>query len=404
MSTKKYMNKIKVIKTEKDYEEALELMSVLIDASPEPTSDDGEKLSLLATLIEDYELKTFPESLPDPVDAILFRMDQSDLKPKDLIPFIGSKSKVSEVLSRKRPLTIAMMRSLQSGLGIPASVLLKEPEDNLDYANWDNKLVKEMTSRGYIPSSAMDEDKRGPLIKSFFTMLGTSQTNFVGMLRQSHYRSSPTTDKRALAAWSEYILKKASEIKPPKKYEDGTVNLDFMQTLAKLSVNVDGPILAKEHLLKYGIILIIEPHFPKTFLDGATLLINKDYPVIGLTLRLDRVDNFWFTLMHELAHISLHYNDDINLFFDEIEGVTITEVDEKENQADRLASEALVPKNKWQVSPAREIPSVMAAKSLAKELGIHIAIVAGKMRHEGGKYMYLNKIVNEEKVRHLFNS
>ena len=77
----------------------------------------------------------------------------------------------------------------------------------------------------------------------------------------------------------------------------------------------------KNILRKIGIVVVIEPHFPKTYLDGATILVNKDNPIIGLTLRFDRLDNYWFTLMHEVAHIALHYNEDISLFYDEFENV-----------------------------------------------------------------------------------
>jgi len=148
--------------------------------------------------------------------------------------------------------------------------------------------------------------------------------------------------------------------------------------------------------------LVIEYNFPKTYLDGATILTNKDNPVIGLTLRHDRLDNFWFTLMHELSHIALHFNQDINLFYDEIEGVKGVDLNSIERDADKLAREALVPASKWENSPAKLIPSPMAAQSLADELGIHIAIVAGVMRHEHKNYYYLNKIVNDFKVKQFF--
>ena len=159
--------------------------------------------------------------------------------------------------------------------------------------------------------------------------------------------------------------------------------------------------MAQKHLKDIGIILVIEPHFSKTYLDGAAILVNKENPVIGLTLRHDRLDNFWFTLMHELAHISLHYNQDISLFYDELETASAG-LDEKEQEADELAEESLLPKAKWEVSPARLIPSSMAANSLAKELGVHVAIIAGQIRHKGNKYIYLNKIISEAKVRSYF--
>jgi len=103
-----------------------------------------------------------------------------------------------------------------------------------------------------------------------------------------------------------------------------------------------------------------------------------------------------------LAHIVLHYNSGINLFYDEIEGIKTAYLDEKERQADALAEESLLPKAKWDVSTARLIPSFMAANSLANELGVHAAVVAGQIRHKGNSCTYLNKIVNGAKVRKYF--
>ena len=398
----KPMNEIKKIENKEDYEAALKLISELVVGDPDPESDNGEKLNLLATLVQAYESKTFPESLPDPIEAIKFRMEQLDLNPSDLVPYIGSRSRVSEIVSGKRRLTIDMMRALESGLGIPANVLLQEPKDeDAFFNNWSTNLLKKMSSRGYFGKKQLTNTNGKSLLRDFFSSVG-SPIQFQGMLRKSSYRSAPSTDKHALAAWAARVLQKANDTRIEARYKDDTVNLGFMQKFARLSNEKDSPLVAIKHLKKYGIILIIEPYFLKTRLDGASLFTNKNNPVIGLTLRQDRLDNFWFTLMHELAHIALHYKQGGNLFYDELENVKGLEINDREKEADSLASEALVPKGKWEVSPARIVPSSMAATSLAKELGVHVAIVAGKIRYEGGKYFYLNKLVGQEKVRQYF--
>lgn len=396
------MIKIKVIKTERDYEEALKLVEELMGCDPDPDSVEGEQLSLLSTLIQDYEARSFPKTLPNPIEAIKFRMEQAKLKPADLIPYIGSRSRVSEILSGKRQLTLEMVRALSEGLGIPAEALIKKPEieEDSEYQSWDNRLVAEMKARGYFGKTSKRYSK-AKLLKDFFSLIG-SPAQIVGMARKSKYRSSPLTDKHALAAWAVCVLKKAKKIKTSKKYKHGIVDLEFMQDLAKLSAKENGPKLAQEYLKKHGIILVIEPHFSKTYLDGSTILINRNNPVIGLTLRYDRLDNFWFTLMHELAHIAKHYDSGISLFYDEIEEIKTIDIDEKEQEADILAEEALLPRAKWEVSPAKLVPSSMAANSLAQELGVHVAIIAGQIRHKGDKYVYLNKIVNEAKARKYF--
>ena len=401
MITKTMEEKIKVIKTEQDYKEALKMAEALIGQDPDPESEAGEKVGILSTLIQDYESRTFPETLPDSVDAILFRMEQQNLKPRDLIPYIGSRSKVSEILSRKRPLTLSMIRSLEAGLGIPAKVLVKEVDEFRDPEDiaWNQFPIKEMGERGYFAKVSLKNSDIDTLMERFFRPLG-SPAQLFGMLRKSTYRSFRPMDKHALAAWSTFVAKKAGEMKSLPAFRKGTVNLEFMHKLAHLSVENNGPLLAIDFLRKHGIALVIEPPFPKTYLDGATIILDKKPPVVGLTIRHDRLDNFWFTLMHELAHVALHYDQNTNLFYDDLDNPDPN--DGRESEADRLAGEALVPANKWENSPARLIPSPIAAQSLAKELGVHIAIVAGRMRHEDNRYVYLNAIISGAKVRTLF--
>jgi HTH-type transcriptional regulator/antitoxin HigA len=117
---------IKIIKSEPAYKAALAAIEKLIDLDPDVGTPEADRLELLALLVQDYESKTVKMTLPDPIAAIKFRMEQQNLTQQDLVPFIGSRSKVSEVLSRKRPLTLSMIRALHSGLGIPAKVLLQE--------------------------------------------------------------------------------------------------------------------------------------------------------------------------------------------------------------------------------------------------------------------------------------
>lgn len=394
--------KIKIIKTEEGYKEALKYVEELMSQNPDSESELGEQLNLLTTLIKDYEANAFPETLPDPIDAIKFRMEQADLKQTDLIPFIGSRSKVSEVLARKRPLTINMIRALEKGLGIPAKVLINEPDEfkNEKDIAWNRFPVREMAKRGYFNNFKSNLDDIRLLIEEFFRPVG-SPTQFVALFRKSYYlRSIKSFNKQALATWSAYVVKRAKDLETSSKYKNGTIDLSFMQKVAKLSIEENGPILALNLLKDNGIILIIEPHFPQTYLDGATILRENENPVIGLTLRYDRLDNFWFTLMHELAHISLHSDHKDAFYYDDLD--TPTDGEDREKEADKLAGEAIIPENKWINSPARLIPSPIAAQSLAKELGINIAIVAGKMRKQNNNYQYLNNIIGQAKIRKYF--
>ncbi len=114
----------KLIKSRQQYRAALRRAEEFMDARP--GTAEGDELELLAALIEWYEEKHAPVPPPDPIEAIRFRMEQEGLRPQDLVPLLGSRSRVSEVLNGKRPLTLAMIRRLHQGLGIPAEVLLGE--------------------------------------------------------------------------------------------------------------------------------------------------------------------------------------------------------------------------------------------------------------------------------------
>jgi HTH-type transcriptional regulator / antitoxin HigA len=117
--------KPKVIKTVAEYKATLGRIEQIFDAKPGTAK--GDELELLLLLVEKYEETAYPIGLPDPITAIRFRMEQQQLKAKDLVPYIGNKSKVSEVLSGRRPLSLTMIRNLVTGLGIPAEVLLRQP-------------------------------------------------------------------------------------------------------------------------------------------------------------------------------------------------------------------------------------------------------------------------------------
>jgi HTH-type transcriptional regulator/antitoxin HigA len=113
---------IKPIKTARDYQRALKEIDALMDAKP--NTSQGDRLDVLATLVSAWEEKHYPIDAPDPIEAIRFAMEQRGITRLELEPFIGSRARVSEVLNRKRPLTLPMIRRLHFGLGIPAEALL----------------------------------------------------------------------------------------------------------------------------------------------------------------------------------------------------------------------------------------------------------------------------------------
>ncbi|MDP2903355.1 MAG: transcriptional regulator [Methylovulum sp.] len=118
---------IRPIHTEDDYKAVMRELSAYFENEPEPHTPAGDRFEILLTLVEAYENKHFPIGLPDPVEAIKFRMEQSGLTAKDLVPMIGRLNRVYEILNRKRPLTLPMIWKLHDQLGIPAESLIRPP-------------------------------------------------------------------------------------------------------------------------------------------------------------------------------------------------------------------------------------------------------------------------------------
>jgi HTH-type transcriptional regulator / antitoxin HigA len=219
-------------------------------------------------------------------------------------------------------------------------------------------------------------------------------------------RQNAKMDAYALKAWCYQLLAEARATALPSAYRQGSITQEFGRNLVRLSSLQEGPRLAKEFLANYGIHLIYLPHLPRTHLDGAALKLADGTPVIGLTLRYDRLDNFWFCLCHELAHVALHMQKGMDeAFFDDlslgdVEGI---ETDEKEAEADRWAQEVLIPAEVWAASSAKKQATPTAVVELAHELGIHPAIIAGRVRKELHNYRLLSHYVGFGEVRKFLN-
>jgi HTH-type transcriptional regulator / antitoxin HigA len=402
------MGKIKAIRSEADYNAALARIEALMDAGPD--TPEGDELDVLADLVEHYEEKHVPMGFPSPVAAIEFRLEQAGLAPRDLIPFIGSRAKVSEVLSGKRPLTMPMARALHEHLGIPAAVLLQQPgadfDTEIETLEWDRFPIKAMAKAGWIPTVRNLAARSEELVRDLIKKAGGPTVACAALYRKSHQaRANAKTDPYALKAWCWKVLSDANSQKPSVMYRPGTVTLEFLRQLAQLSWLEEGPRLAKEFLAKHGIPLVTVPHLPKTYLDGAALKLGDGTPVVGLTLRYDRLDNFWFCLLHELAHVGRHMDVDGQAAF--VDDLSLRDVggasdDPREAQADEWAEEALVPRAIWESSAVREEPTAMSVISLANALKVHPAIVAGKIRHEQRNYRLLSQFVGTGAVRHHF--
>lgn len=256
---------------------------------------------------------------------------------------------------------------------------------------WSKYPVKEMIRRGWINHAPQS-------LQGFFENASLGAPVFCR--KTDHIRSSRSVDTYALEAWAARVQQLAPGVKNLGAYRPGSVTPEFMRSLLSLSRTEHGPAAAREFLAKAGIPLVIEPHLSHTHLDGAAILIHENRPIIGLTVRHDRLDNFWFTLMHELAHVHLHSSLHMEFFDDFDEQAT---EDPREKEADALAGEVLIPQTIWMKSAARLSKLPQAAELLARQLNVHPAIVAGRMRHHWNEFTLLNDQVGHRAVRIEFN-
>lgn len=194
----------------------------------------------------------------------------------------------------------------------------------------------------------------------------------------------------SLLSWKAQVTRRAERIIEFEKPRYRPISVSWLVDLVHLSALPDGPKRARDLLKENGIVLIAEPQVPGMSVDGAAFLVD-DVPVIGLTLLRDALDNFWFTLLHEVGHIVLHYRTGLSSgFFDD---VTSSEVDELEEEANAFASNLLIPEEIWERSPARIAKSPEPIEKLATQLGINAAIVFGRVRMERQNYtLFSNKI------------
>jgi len=392
---------IRAIKTDADYEAALARVEEIFDS--EPGSPEFDELEVWGTLVGAFEDENHPVPPPTPLEAIEFAMDQKGLKQKDIVPFIGSKSKVSEVLAGKRKLSLKMIRALHEGLGIPADTLLREPgkelPETLADVDWAQFPVKEMAKRGWLEGAKDLMDRAEEAVRNLMAQVGQADCLPTAYYRCGIFRTAADIDMYAVQAWLLGVQLKAQHVETTGSYE-GNLDETFLSRLARLSMFSDGPQKAVEYLSSKGIKLIVEPHFPHTKLDGAAIL-QSGVPVVALTLRYDRIDSYWFTLLHECAHVIKHLSEDNSLILDDFESEA---VDAREHEANVLARDAVVPIEIWQGHKVTKVKSPKKEHiiDLASQMEVHPALIAGRVRYERGRYNILSNLVGNGEVKKLF--
>jgi HTH-type transcriptional regulator / antitoxin HigA len=392
----------RIIKTDEQYRRFLAEVEALAMDDPESDSAAGARLELLAKLVEDYEKVAFPFEKPDPIDAVLFRMEQKGLRQKDIAEMLGGKNRASEVLARKRPLTLPMIRSLYEQLDIPAGLLIREPAGSYELADAeidaDHKAVptREIMKRNWVSSV----DDLNEWVRRALAPAGSpaylKHTLTAG--------AKPSTNRTKIWLW----LARVREIAESRSHLHGrytreSLNEEALSYLVKLSWMERGPQLAREFLEERGVAFVIEPQFKGSGLDGAALLSRNGAPIVAMTLRHNRLDNFWFTLLHECVHAQRHLNvGGLQAIADLDIERSDDDAGDIEKEANTVAAELLLPRGVWRRSEAYLSPTAEAIYELASKLQINPAIVAGRLRYERNDYTAFARLIGNGQVRRAF--
>jgi HTH-type transcriptional regulator/antitoxin HigA len=251
-----------------------------------------------------------------------------------------------------------------------------------------NKLIRHARAHGWLDGQESDESAIATLVRyvgDHVTRYGTPS-----LLRAGLNIVADRSDDWSLLSWKAQITRRAESIIQRSQPRYQPTRLSWLTKLVRLSERDDGPAQTGQLLLENGIVLVVERQIPGMRVDGAAFLADE-VPVIGMTTLRDTIDNFWFTLLHEVAHIVLHYRTGLaSGFFDDIEA---PELDEFEKEANLFASSLLIPEEVWTRSPARIAKAAEPIDKLAKQLKIHPAIIFGRIRMERNDYaLFSNRI------------
>lgn len=264
-----------------------------------------------------------------------------------------------------------------------------KPED----VSWSRLPIREMVKRNWFKVAP----KQPPVeaVRNFFFQSAGPQ--FATALHRKKVRAGNLPNEFALLAWQARVLHVARQLQDKNVIKPFELNDTWLGDLTRLTRRKDGPRQARELLAEHGITLVIERHLPGTYLDGAAMLSAASQPVVALTLRYDRLDNFWFVLFHELAHVFLHLTQGLRFdFFDEEDG---DKTDRIEQEADEFALDTLIPPAAWEQCLSRFVLTEEAVLTDAENLGIDASIIAGRIRKERGDYTLLTRLVGQDAVR-----
>ncbi len=348
------------------------------------------------------------ESLHDLPDILIQARIARGMSQKDLGDFLGvAEQQIQRYeADRYRAASLDRLTEVADALGVRIAergqLVGSSRLDTVDPSVWQAFPLAEMYKRGWFEDFAgtlpQARKAASDLIPSF---LQGAHSQFVPMaLHRKSVRSSGQVHEAAIAAWEARVRTLADRNLPEQSFDRDRLTADWVRGLVALSLDDSGPRLAADYLRAAGISLVIERHLPGTLLDGAALASANHHAIVAMTLRHDRLDNFWFTLLHEIGHLKLHIRlGEFAAIFDDNDAPA---ADQIEQDADHFAQEALIPEANWNLAVSRFTRNEKAVLTDAKRFGVAPAVIAGRVRRDAGDYTLLRTLVGSGEVRRQF--
>ncbi len=349
------------------------------------------------------------DSLHDLPDILIQARIARGMSQKDLGDFLGvAEQQIQRYESdRYRMASLDRLTEVADALNVriaERAQLVGSPKlDSVDPSVWQAFPFAEMFKRGWFEdfSGTLSQAKKvaGDLIPAF---LHGAHSQFAPMaLHRKSVRSSGQVHEAAIAAWEARVRTLADRNPPDRAFDRDRLTADWVRGLVGLSLEDNGPRLAADYLRDAGISLVIERHLPGTLLDGAALASADHHAIVAMTLRHDRLDNFWFTLLHEIGHLKLHIRlGEYAAIFDDNDSPA---ADKVEQDADYFAQEALIPEANWNLAVSRFTRNDKAVVADAKRFGVAPAVIAGRIRRDANDYTLFRTLVGNGEVRRQFD-
>lgn len=347
------------------------------------------------------------QSLAELPDILIQARIARGLSQRELGDYLGLKEQQVQryEAERYRSASLDRLVEVSDALGVQIAKraeLIGDPAlRSVEPDAWQAFPLPEMYKRGWFEdfggSLAEARKAASELVPAF--LRGSQARNAAPALHRKSVRASGQVHEAAITAWEARVRRLAERDAPTAPFSPERIDAAWLAALLALTLKPDGPARAVEHLREIGIAFVVERHLPSTLLDGAALATLDGYAIVAMTLRHDRLDNFWFTLFHELGHLKLHIGQGYASIFDDTEAPAGSEI---EAEADLFAQEALLPADKWALGVSRFTRNEQAVRTDAKRFGVGAAIIAGRVRREAHDYTLLRGLVGNGEVRRQF--